>query len=200
MNQLTVILVLVLASTNASQYLLPLHQLQQDPMTRQISDDSPYASDGYDDPFAALLPRVNPDLNQMEGWVSVTDPRTYVFSELYGNTLLKPDDLRTKRTDAPLSITDALDVLRNQIAQGMARRRINQSKARIEKNRELLIKTGKRSHRAFDDPLRLEMQEFILRKRIQNDEMGKDLPVVSSKSNEDSSSTRRSQSEPGYQT
>lgn len=124
----------------------------QDPITRQISDDSPFANEGYDDPFGALLPRLNPDLNQMERWVSATDPRNYIFTELHGNTLLKPvsafrtsfesskpsksalfqDDLRTKRTDAPLSITDALDVLRNQIAQGMARRRLSQSKARIE--------------------------------------------------------------------
>ncbi|KAK6644564.1 hypothetical protein RUM43_000831 [Polyplax serrata] len=139
MKHLTAVFVLILASTNASKYFRPEYQLQQDPI-HVYPNILPFTVE--DDRFPSKLSQVDELTNK---WESPTDPRMMFITDLESleNILQEePEEFRMKRMKASLSIDNPLDVLRHQYYKALARRMKFKS---IEKNREHLIKTGKRS-------------------------------------------------------
>nr|UES72874.1 corticotropin-releasing factor-like diuretic hormone [Carausius morosus] len=74
------------------------------------------------------------------------DPRFYLLTEIDRDAALQGSPRRVKRNGAgpSLSIVNPLDVLRQALLLEYARRRMRQSEDRIQANRELLDKIGKR--------------------------------------------------------
>lgn len=184
MNQLTIILILVLASTNATKYLQhPIHQYPQDLNKDLYQGSSDLSSTYNEDQPHAPIPQLT-SLGQLEGWDSVPDPRMYVLTELESSGGINQGDSRVKRKGPSLSIVNPLDVLRQRLLVEMARRQKAESMGKIQKNREILLSLGKRS---IFPSRNTQYEEF------QDDGSEKDRPTRSNNSNEQNPTTRRYQ-------
>lgn len=184
MNQLTIILILVLASTNATKYLHPIHHFPQDQIKKALyQEESDLSSTFNEDQHGGSLPQLT-SLGELQGWDSVPDPRFYVLTELESPGGTNQGDLRVKRKGPSLSIVNPLDVLRQRLLIEMARRQKAESLGKIQKNREILSSLGKRS---IFSARNTQYEDFA------EEESEKDRPTRSINSNEKNPTTRRYQ-------
>lgn len=111
------------------------------------------ASDSETSPY--LIPRLAHKYRPDSGdWFDVNDPALYLLTEAETEEALL-GSRRAKRTGLgggpSLSIVNPLDVLRQRLLLEIARRRMSQSKEKINANRERLNSIGKRSAQFVSD-------------------------------------------------